>query len=60
MGITPSMAYIVCNEQIVFGCQSHFGSLIVCDKHSDLGFIHDGGLSYVLSGARLHRYTHEA
>ena len=33
------------------------GSLIVCDKHNDLGFIHDGGLSYVLSGAPYERYT---
>jgi hypothetical protein len=48
---------ILCNEHFLHGCQSHFGSLIVCDKHSGLGFIHNGGLSYVLSGVPYERYT---
>lgn len=46
MGIIQSMAYIVCNEHSSDGYQFYLGSLIVCDKHNDLGFIHDGGLSY--------------
>ena len=37
---------IVCNKHCLFGWQDSCGSLIVCDKHNDLGFIHDGGLSY--------------
>ena len=50
-------ALIVCNEQRFSGYQVIDGSLIVCDKHNDLGFMHDGGLSYVLSGAPYERYT---
>ena len=50
-------ALIVCNEQRFYGYQVIDGSLIVCDKHNDLGSIHDGGLSYVLSGAPYERYT---